>query len=368
MMNIKRVETQRVLHTAPQLPKKRRFVWILLLLGCTVLLSLLLAVCIGIIPLNPGEVYRIILYKLFGLNFEDAISRIPLAHIDIVWQIRLPRVLMALVAGAGLAVCGTVLQATVENPLAEPYILGISSGASMGATFAILFGGLGVLSGFGTAFWAFWGALAAAVLVMILSSIGGRPSTVKIILSGAVVSTVGIALTNLFVYLSNNAEGIQAAAFWTMGSLASSGWRSLLLPATGITICCAFFMMQPRILNGLLLGEEAAVTLGIDLVKVRRCYMIVVSLMTGLIVSACGILGFVGLMIPHIVRNLVGSDHRRLIPAVILVGMIFLTWADVLARTVLPSGELPIGIITSLIGAPFFISILLKQTFRFKNQ
>lgn len=345
------------------------FICLISVLIVITVLSALLAVCLGTVPIMPAESYRIILYKLFDLNIGDIVHQASPSHIDIIWEIRLPRVLMSVVVGAGLAMCGTVLQASVQNPLAEPSILGISAGAALGATFSILIGGTaGTFFGLGTSFWAFAGALAAALFVIALSGVGSQMSTVKMILAGAVASALFIAISNFIIYISNDAEGMRTVTFWTMGSLSGASWSNLALPAIGIILCCVFCLFQPRILNTLLLGEEAAITLGVDLVKIRRIYLLITAFTTGIIVAACGNFAFVGLVIPHIVRGFAGSDHRRLTPIVILVGAIFLTWADVLARIIMPSGELPIGIITSLIGAPFFMYILFKQTLGFGSK
>ena len=349
--------------------KNHIFILLLTGLGIIALLSMLMAVGLGTVKIPPEIAYKIIVYKLFHLNLDNVMSQVSPSHMDIIWQIRLPRVIMSAVVGAGLAMCGTVMQASVQNPLAEPYILGISAGASLGATFSLLIGSAsGVLFGFGTAIWAFIGALGASFFVMVLSGIGGRMSTVKMVLSGSIASALFIAISNFIVYISNDAEGIRNVTFWTMGSLAAAKWDNLALPVIGVTLCCLYFLFQSRILNTLLLGEEAAITLGIDLTKVRRLYMVITALITGLIVASCGIFGFVGLVIPHVVRGLVGSDHRRLMPGTILIGAIFLIWADVLARIILKSGELPIGIITALVGAPFFMYILFKQSFDFGSK
>lgn len=348
--------------------KRRNFLLLFLTLTTITLLSILLAVCLGSVKILPEESYRIILYKLFNLNLGNIMNQTSPSHMAIIWEIRLPRVLMAGMIGAGLAMCGTVMQASVQNPLAEPSILGISAGAALGATFSILIGGSGaIFFGLGTPLCAFIGALGASFFVLFLSGIGGRMSTVKMVLSGAIASALFIALANFIVYISNNAEGIRSVAFWSMGSLAAAKWENLLLPTMGITLACLYFLLQTRVLNTLLLGEEAAITLGINLTNVRRLYLIITAFVTGLIVAACGSFAFVGLVIPHIVRGMVGSDHRRLLPGSILLGAIFLIWADVLARIILPSGELPIGIITALIGAPFFMYILFKNSFNFGN-
>lgn len=334
---------------------------IIFLLGL-VLLSMLVAVCLGSVKIPLFEVYNIMAHKIFG---QQIMGDLKPSHIDIIWQLRLPRVLMAAIAGAALSMSGAVMQASVQNPLAEPYILGIASGASFGAVIAILLGGIG---GFmGTTIWAFGGAILATVLVMFLAGLRGQMSTVKMVLAGAVVSALLSAGANFIIYMSNNAEGMRSVTFWTMGSFAGAKWSTLLLPAVGTGFAGIFFLSQARKLNVMLLGEEAALTLGIDLVSVRRFYMILTALLTAIIVSACGVFGFVGLVIPHIVRSLIGSDHRKLMPVVILSGSFFLIWADVLSRVLLKSGDLPIGIITALIGAPFFMYLLFQQSFNFGN-
>ncbi len=347
---------------------RKNFIWMLIALTIGALLSVWAAVCLGVVPIAPADVFRILVDEVFHMDIGDIASRIPPYYNDIIWELRLPRTLMAVIAGAGLALSGAVMQASVQNPLAEPYILGVSAGAATGATFAILIGNAQLASGLGTAFWAFAGALAAAALVMTLSGTGGQMSTVKIVLAGTVANALFLGLTNLMIYMSGNADGIRTVTFWTMGSLAAAKWDNLALPAIGIILGSFYYLLQPRILNALLLGMEAAVTLGVDLNKVRRNNMVITSLMTAMIVSSCGVFAFVGLIIPHIVRGLIGSNHRRLVPCVILAGALFLTWADVLARIILKSGEMPIGVITSLTGAPFFMYILLKHTFSFGNR
>lgn len=346
--------------------KKRNFLLSLAALGTAALLSIVLTACLGTVKIAPLEALQILLYKIFQLNLGETISQISAAHMDIIWKIRFPRILMAAIVGAGLAVCGTAMQSSVQNPLADPYILGISAGASLGATFAILIHA--AAGGMGVAFWAFAGALTACVLVMALSTIGGQMSTIKMILAGTIANALFIALSNCIIYLAGNAEGIRTVTFWTMGSLAAAKWHNLALPAAGVLAGCLFFLAQSRNLNTMLLGEEAAITLGIDLAKVRRNNLIMTALVTGLIVANCGVIAFVGLIIPHIVRGFVGSDHRRLLPSVILTGILFLIWADVLARSILPSGELPIGIITAMIGAPFFLYILYKNSLGFAGK
>lgn len=324
------------------------------------LVTLALALALGAVAVSPSEVWQIVWAKLSG---QVALTANP-TLVDIIWNIRLPRVLMAATVGAGLALAGVVMQASVQNPLAEPFILGIASGASVGAVVAILIGASLIPLGLGLAGAAFVGAMLSTLVVLLLAGIQKRLNTVRLILAGAVVSALCVALANCIVYMASDAQGMQTAAFWTMGSLADAKWTSLFLPVLVVTLMALYFLSQVRTLDVLLLGEEAAVTLGIKASAKRRVYMALVALLTGVIVSQCGVIGFVGLVIPHMVRVFTGAMHKFLLPIAIVFGSIFLVWADLLARIVLPAGDLPIGIITALIGAPMFMYLLFGNSAR----
>ncbi|WP_333638320.1 iron ABC transporter permease [Tissierella praeacuta] len=337
----------------------RHFQLILVSLFIILVLSLLFTLCLGAMKISPINTYNIILEKIFGITpstdniFTDA-------EVNIIWKIRLPRVLLSIFVGAGLALCGGIMQATVQNPMAEPYILGISSGAYLGAAFSI-FLGLGV----STALGAFIGSVIATIAVISLASYGGRITSIKLVFSGMVVNTLFSAISNFIISLSGDSEGTMSMKFWTMGSLTRAKWDNIWFPIIIVVLCSIFFITQYRILNTMLAGDEAAITLGINLTFYRKIYMLVVSLLTGVLVSACGIIGFVGLIIPHIVRSLVGADHKKLIPVSLLVGSIFLVWADAIARILISNREIPIGIITALIGSPLFIYILIDTGYGF---
>lgn len=330
-------------------------------------LSAIAAVSIGQVSIPVSDAYRVLIYQLTGFEIGDVTALVSGPTGDIVWQIRFPRVLMALIVGAGLAMCGTVMQAAVQNPLADPYILGISSGAALGATFSIMlgFGTTAVIGELGVAFWAFSGALCAAAIVLLLASMNGKMSSVKLVLAGMVVNALCSAFSNFIISIANNAEGIRTITFWTMGSLASANWAKLPLVAVIVIVAAIFLLFQSRILNTMLLGDEAAVTLGINLAFYRKLYLTITSIVTGVIVATCGIIGFVGLIIPHIVRSVVGTDHNRLMPMSLLASSAFLIWTDVLARMVMKTSELPIGIITSFIGAPLFMYLLVRKNYGF---
>lgn len=336
-----------------------RFRLVLVSLLIILVLSILFTLCLGAMKISPSSTYNIILEKLFGIT-PGADSLFTDAEMNIIWKIRFPRVLLSIFIGAGLALCGAIMQATVQNPMAEPYILGISSGASLGATFSIFLG-----FGSGTAFGAFVGSIAATLAVISLASYGGRMTSVKLVLSGMVVNALFSAISNFIISLAGDSEGTMSIKFWTMGSLTRAKWDNIWFPIIIVIICSVFFLTQYRILNTMLAGDEAAITLGINLSFYRKIYMVVVSLLTGILVSTCGIIGFVGLIIPHIVRSLVGADHRRLIPTTILAGSIFLVWADAIARILITNAEVPIGIITALAGAPLFVYILIKTGYGF---
>ncbi len=332
---------------------------LLLPLLCLLLIfSVISAVTFGNISISIEEAYKIIIDAAAGQSADS------MNH-DVIWLLRLPRIVLAAIVGAGLSVCGVVMQAIVKNPLADPYILGISSGASFGATLAIL---LGVGSFFGENFigiTAALGAFAVSIGVLIIANCGGRSNSIKLLLGGMALSAVCSAFSSFIVYFSNDKDGIQTISYWLMGSLAGAKWENLAVIFPIVTICIIFFATQSRILNLMLLGDETAITLGTDLHAYRHTYLMVSALIIGFIVFSAGVIGFVGLVVPHIVRMLTGTDHKILIPVSAVSGAIFLIWADVLCRTLISGTELPIGILISLIGAPCFVYLMVKRTYGF---
>lgn len=335
----------------------------ILILLIALILSVLAAVTFGSVSLTVGEVYGVILHKLLGIG-DPAVYGSGKLY-DIVWYIRLPRVIMAVGVGMGLAVSGCVMQAIVRNPLADPYILGISSGATLGATVAAL---CGVVTAFGSnamGVCAFFGALAVSILVQIVANIGGRSSSIRLLLAGTALSSVCSAISNFIVYIADDKEGMQSITFWLMGSLAGSKWENIAFILPIIFLITLFFISQSRILNLMLLGDDVAVTLGTDLLRYRHLYLVLSALLVGLAVYCTGMIGFVGLMIPHVVRMLFGTDHKRLLPLSALLGAIFLIWSDVACRVIIPKSELPLGILVSAIGAPCFVYLLIRKSYGF---
>ncbi|XZM78732.1 FecCD family ABC transporter permease [Clostridium perfringens] len=342
--------------------RKDKKVFIAVLLILLFISSIILGISFGAVDIPPYDVYRVFLYKVFGIKIGNLDEILNSTVFDIIWGVRMPRVLLGAFAGMALAMVGVIMQATIQNPLGDPYILGLSSGASLGATFSILIGFSGVLSSFGAPLGAFLGALIASIFVYFLARIGGRITPFKMILAGMVISSICSSLTSLIIFLSKDNEGIRTVNFWMMGSLAGAEWSNIVLPIAISVIPLIYFFTQHRNLNLMVLGDETSITLGLNIEKHRKIYMILSSLITGVIVSVCGTIGFVGIMIPHIVRLIFGTDHKTLLPFSALVGAIFLIWADVIARCAITNMELPIGIITSVIGAPFLLWLMVKGT------
>ncbi|MGV1040343.1 FecCD family ABC transporter permease [Clostridium perfringens] len=342
--------------------RKDKKVFIAVLLILLFISSIILGISFGAVDIPPYDVYRVFLYKVFGIKIGNLDEILNSTLFDIIWGVRMPRVLLGAFVGMALAMVGVIMQATIQNPLGDPYILGLSSGASLGATFSILIGFSGVLSSFGAPLGAFLGALMASIFVYFLARIGGRITPFKMILAGMVISSICSSLTSLIIFLSKDNEGIRTVNFWMMGSLAGAQWSNIVLPIAISVIPLIYFFTQYRNLNLMVLGDETSITLGLNIEKHRKIYMILSSLITGVIVSVCGTIGFVGIMIPHIVRLIFGTDHKTLLPFSALVGAIFLIWADIIARCAITNMELPIGIITSVIGAPFLLWLMVKGT------
>ncbi len=325
-----------------------------LTIAAFILLGLMvsLAVSIGEIAIPLATTAKAVSNRLFGTAFE--LSRI---HQGIVWDYRLSRALVAASAGASLALCGTVLQALLRNPLAEPYVLGISAGASTGAVCVMILGfGYGVLS---LSAGAFIGAVIAFLLVGILAAgVGGTSE--RIILCGVAGSQLFNALTSYIVTTSANAEQARGVLFWLLGSLSGVRWPdvylSLPVALTGFIICLA----HVRALDAFAFGTDAAASLGIAVRRVQFTLLAVTAAMTASVVSMVGSIGFVGLVIPHAARFLVGPAHGRLLPATALGGAIFMVGADIVSRIIIPQQILPIGVVTALFGAPAFAIILYR--------
>ncbi|MDX1531524.1 MAG: iron ABC transporter permease [Rhodothermales bacterium] len=311
------------------------------------------ATAFGSADVTVAEVGRVVLDRL-GLAAGPSET----AGI-IVWELRLPRVLLAAAVGGGLSVVGVAMQALVRNPLAEPYLLGVSSGASAGAAlFYLGFLPPLVSRALSLPLAAFLGALAAIVLVVLVARQGSRLPTARLLLAGVALSALLASVTAFVTYASPDPGKLRAVLFWLLGSFAGAGWERVALPAAASLLGLGMLWALARPLDALLTGEEPAESLGVPVEALKRVLVGLAALVTGLLVAASGVIGFVGLIVPHAVRFGVGVGHRRVVPLAFLAGAVFLVWADLAARTVLPDQELPVGVLTALCGVPFFLVLL----------
>lgn len=312
---------------------------------------------VGSVTIPPGQVWGIVLHAIHPALADPAWTPV---RETIVLDVRLPRVVLGGVVGAGLSVCGMALQALVRNPLADPMLMGVSSGATVGAVLVMTFH-LAFAGTFSLPVAAFAGALLALVLVVALARSGGRMTTVRLVLSGVATAEVLQAIASFLIVTSDDPHKADAALRWMLGGLAGSTWDLVWLPALAVVAGTAALLGVSRSLNLLLAGEEAAAAMGLDVHRFRAALFTLVAALVGTIVAVSGAIGFVGLMMPHVVRLLVGADHRRALPAVALLGAAFLMAADVAARTVIAPEEIPVGIITALAGGPFFLWLMRRR-------
>ncbi|GGF39707.1 ABC transporter permease [Marmoricola endophyticus] len=328
-------------------------------LGVLLVATVLIGIGVGATAIDPLTVGRIIGHHVLGWPGTPTWSATDDA---IVWQVRLPRVVLGILVGGGLAVCGTALQAMVRNVLADPYLLGINSGASSGAAAAILFGAGAGLGEYALQGSAFIGALAASLLVFVLARSGGRVTAIRLLLSGVAVGYALYAATSFLIFASDSAEGSRSVLFWLLGSLGLAQWNIPLgIVAAAVLLTILVLTVTGRSLDALSVGDETAHTLGVSPERFRTALLVLVSLSIGVLVASAGSIGFVGLVVPHLARRLVGAAHARAVPVAALCGAVLLVAADVVARTLLAPQEIPIGIITSLVGAPFLLILIRRM-------
>ncbi len=333
----------------------RRYGLLLAALGTLLLLSCVLSLGFGPARMPVDVVWRILSYKLLGLGEVNWSA----GQEPIVWLIRVPRMLLGALVGAGLALIGAVLQAVTRNPLADPHLLGVTSGATLGAVIVVLH--VGAIVGLLTLpIAAFLGALGSMLVVLAIASRNGRLDSDRLLLCGVAVSFVMMALANLLLFLGDH-RASSAVLFWMLGGLGLARWELLPIPAASVLLGLVLLVSMARPLNALMAGEQTAVTLGLSARNVRLKVFLIASLLTGVLVSISGSIGFVGLMVPHIARYLVGAEHRRLLPVSALLGSLFLVWVDVAARTLIAPEDLPIGVATAAIGGLFFIGLMRKR-------
>lgn len=329
---------------------------IILLLFLLLISAIIAATGMGFLSISPGEVVAILYAKLQGQIPEGINPTYPF----VVMEVRLPRILTAALVGGGLAVAGAVFQAILLNPLADPYTLGISSGAAFGASLAIILSifGITIPAWFSIPTFAFLGAMATLIGVFSLASTDNRLSSNSLILSGVIIASILSAGIGFIKYLAD--EQVSIIIFWLMGSFVGRSWGDVTTTLVVIIPGLLFMLYYARDLNIMALGERTADTLGVETARVKKQLLVCASLVTAVAVSVSGIIGFVGLIIPHLLRMILGPDNRILLPACFLGGAILLLGADTITRAWLPS-EIPIGVLTSLIGGPFFCYIFRKK-------
>ncbi|MQA81035.1 MAG: iron chelate uptake ABC transporter family permease subunit [Streptosporangiales bacterium] len=319
--------------------------------------SVLLAIGLGPAVISPPQTAHYLWAAVSG----GSIGPDEVTTYQIVWQVRTPRVLLAMVVGAGLSAIGVAVQAMVRNALADPFVLGVSSGASVGAVTVSV---LGAFAGFGihaVSVGAFLGALAASALVYLASSGRSGVTPLRMVLTGVVMSFGFQAVMSVIVYFAPTSEATSTVLFWSMGSFGAAAWGSL--PVVAITTGAGIVILRAfgRSLDVMALGDETAGSLGIDAARLRRLLFVLTSIATGAMVAVSGAIGFVGLVMPHLVRLLVGAGHARVLVVAPLVGAIFMVWVDLVSRTLVAPRELPLGVITALVGVPVFITLMRRR-------
>ena len=339
----------------------KRIVAISVGLAAALILSIGVSVTLGSESVALGDVYHVLWHELTGRGAppDPVVERI-------VWRLRMPRALLALLVGGGLSIIGVAMQTLVRNPLAEPYILGISSGATAGASLFYL-GFLPPLISrtLSMPIAAFLGGLLSITIVYLVARKATHVSVARLLLAGVAMSALMSSITSFVTFSSPEPDKLRAVLFWLLGSLSGTRWELLPIPAITSGVGLVLMIGLTRPLDALLIGEEPAHSLGVPVELMKRLLIVLAALVTGTLVATSGAIGFVGLIVPHAVRLTVGVTHRRLVPLSFAVGALFLLWADVAARSILPGQELPVGILTALCGVPFFLALLRTNNYQF---
>jgi iron complex transport system permease protein len=330
------------------------------LLGGALLLVMVISLKSGAYPISSDQIFSIFLTKLGIL--EAAGSYV--VQENVLLQIRLPRILMAMVVGGGLGMAGAALQGLFRNPLVEPGLIGVSSGAALAAVAVIVFGASlpwlpQLLGAFTLPIAAFGGGLLVTFLVYKLSQAGGKIDVSILILAGVALNALAGALIGLSLYFADDAA-LRSFTFWSMGDVGGATWSKVQIALPVIVLASIVLGNQNNGLNGLAIGEAEAYHMGINVQRLKVTVLVLSALIVGTGVSMTGAIGFVGLIVPHLIRLLIGSDHRVVLPASFLLGAILLSVSDLLARTIVMPSEIPIGIITAIMGAPFFIWLIIN--------
>lgn len=324
------------------------------LLTVLLVVSVLYAVTFGPADITAQDAWASIVHHL-GLGGSGTGDLTPLRD-GIVWQLRFPRVLTAAAVGAGLALSGAIMQAVTRNPLADPYLLGLSSGASLGAVAVILLGATLFVSAA-----AFLGAVLALLITLVLAGAAGPITPTRTVLAGLAVSSLFAAATSLVIFWTAAGDSYREILSWLLGSLSGADWPAVAIAVGAVLIVGLPLMASARTLDSFAFGDTAAAALGVNVPAARWVILAATALLTGAMVSVSGSIGFVGLILPHAVRLLTGPRHRSLLPLSALAGAVFLIWTDTAARTLFEPRELPVGIITALVGAPVFAIVMMRR-------
>jgi len=344
-----------------ELIKKRKHYFLIFVFGLLILsIVIFISASFGSADITFNQFMAIILNKIPFLRENFQSQEIIKSHEIIIWNIRLPRIILAGLVGMALSVVGAVFQGIFKNPMADPYVIGISSGAALGATITIVSGLSSSFFGFAfITIGSFLGATFTVFLVYKIAKAGTKLPTVTLLLSGIAISQLWSSLNSILMIF--NKDKIEKIIFWVMGSISAASWRQVLLVFPVVIIGSGILYIFSRDLNVMLMGDETAKTLGINTEAIKKILIAVCSLIIGTVVSVSGLIGFVGLIIPHIIRLLIGPDHRLLIPFSALGGTIFLITCDTISRTLLAPSEIPVGAVTALFGTPYFIYLLDKH-------
>ncbi len=339
---------------------KKKIVGIYIFTIILVIISIFLACVFGSSSISFKKVIGVIGDRLLGISSDNITN----SDIYIIWNLRMPRAILAFVVGGGLSICGAAMQSITKNVMADPYVLGISSGALAFVSVGFLIGGTLTVTSWFIPTLAFLGSLGALVLVFLIGGLSKGASNVKLVLSGMAVSITLNAVAQYCIYNQANSNGANSIVNWMMGSLGGARWDNIIIPVVGSFAGLVFFVLCSRSFDLLALGDETAIILGTNIKTIKLVSMGVVAIICGVSVASCGIIGLVGFMIPHVVRFMIGTDHKREFPLSFLIGGIFLILMDILARTVLSPSEVPVGVFTALCGGPYFIWLLKKKKVR----
>ncbi|WP_069853757.1 FecCD family ABC transporter permease [Actinoalloteichus hymeniacidonis] len=335
--------------------------WTVVGLSVAILGSVVLAISLGPTTVPLDDTLRYLGAALTG----GVIDSSEVSKYTIIWEVRTPRVLLAVVVGAGLSIIGVAVQAMVRNALADPFVLGISSGASVGASAVVVFGAFAALGVYALSAAAFLSALVASVLVYAAAHSRAGLSPLRLVLTGVVLSYGFQAIMTVMIFLSPNGEAARTVLFWLLGSLGAATWTSLPVAAVAVVAALIVLRYRSRSLDVMAMGDETAGSLGVDTTKLRRGLFLLTAVVTGALVAVSGAIGFVGLVMPHLVRLLFGSSHAKVLLITPLAGALFLIWVDLVSRTLVAPRELPLGVITALIGVPVFIGLIRKRGYVF---